>query len=288
GGRGRRPRRARARRRRPPRAGAGRRALARPLPARDAGGRRADRRVRRLLGGLAAAPPGGRADRCPERGRVRLRGRRGAAARPLRPLRPPGRRHRPDRGLQDEPAGRAQRPGRDGRRLRRAGEDLRARGDALGGARRRDRLRLPGGRRGGRRAALRGGRRARARGRAALGDRRDPGGAVPGPAGAALPGVSGARPALRRPGPGVGGVNAERRRRAAEILDRLATEHPDASIALHWSTPLELLVATILSAQSTDVGVNRVTETLFRRFRTPEDYLAVPVGDLEMLIKPTG
>jgi endonuclease III len=83
-------------------------------------------------------------------------------------------------------------------------------------------------------------------------------------------------------------VNAERRRRAAEILDRLAAEHPDASIALHWSTPLELLVATILSAQSTDVGVNRVTETLFRRFRTPEDYLAVPVGDLEMLIKPTG
>ena len=83
-------------------------------------------------------------------------------------------------------------------------------------------------------------------------------------------------------------MNAERRRRAAEILDRLAAEHPDASIALHWSTPLELLVATILSAQSTDVGVNRVTETLFRRFRTPEDYLAVPVGDLEMLIKPTG
>ena len=83
-------------------------------------------------------------------------------------------------------------------------------------------------------------------------------------------------------------MNAERRRRAAEILDRLAAEHPDASIALQWSTPLELLVATILSAQSTDVGVNRVTETLFRRFRTPEDYLAVPVGDLEMLIKPTG
>ena len=80
----------------------------------------------------------------------------------------------------------------------------------------------------------------------------------------------------------------ERRRRAVEILDRLAAEHPDAHIALHWSTPLELLVATILSAQSTDVGVNRVTERLFRRFRTPEDYLAVPVGDLQELIKPTG
>jgi endonuclease-3 len=80
----------------------------------------------------------------------------------------------------------------------------------------------------------------------------------------------------------------ERRRRAVEILDRLAAQHPDAHIALRWSTPLELLVATILSAQSTDVGVNRVTDTLFRRFRTPEDYLAVPVGDLEQLIKPTG
>lgn len=80
----------------------------------------------------------------------------------------------------------------------------------------------------------------------------------------------------------------ERRRRAAEILDRLAAEHPDAHIALDWSTPLDLLVATILSAQSTDIGVNRVTATLFRRFRTPEDYLAVPPGDLEQLIKPTG
>jgi endonuclease-3 len=80
----------------------------------------------------------------------------------------------------------------------------------------------------------------------------------------------------------------ERRRRAAEILDRLAAEHPDAHIALDWSTPLDLLVATILSAQSTDVGVNRVTATLFRRFRAPEDYLAVPPGDLEQLIRPTG
>jgi endonuclease-3 len=80
----------------------------------------------------------------------------------------------------------------------------------------------------------------------------------------------------------------ERRLRAVEILDRLAAEHPDAHIALHWSTPLELLVATILSAQCTDVRVNQVTETLFRRFRLPEDYLAVPVEELERLIQPTG
>ena len=80
----------------------------------------------------------------------------------------------------------------------------------------------------------------------------------------------------------------ERRRRAGEMLDRLAVEHPDAHIALNWSTPLELLVATILSAQCTDVRVNQVTETLFRRFRTPQDYLAVPVEELERAIQPTG
>jgi endonuclease III len=80
----------------------------------------------------------------------------------------------------------------------------------------------------------------------------------------------------------------ERRLRAVEILDRLAAEHPDAHIALHWSTPLELLVATILSAQCTDVRVNQVTETLFRRFRRPEDYLAAPVEELERAIQPTG
>jgi endonuclease III len=83
-------------------------------------------------------------------------------------------------------------------------------------------------------------------------------------------------------------MKEERRRRAGEILDRLAAEHPDAHIALHWSTPLELLVATILSAQCTDVRVNQVTETLFRRFRRPQDYLAVPAGELERAIQPTG
>jgi endonuclease III len=80
----------------------------------------------------------------------------------------------------------------------------------------------------------------------------------------------------------------ERRRRAGEILDRLAAEHPDAHIALNWSTPLELLVATILSAQCTDVRVNQVTETLFRCLRRPQDYLAVPVEELERAIQPTG
>lgn len=81
---------------------------------------------------------------------------------------------------------------------------------------------------------------------------------------------------------------AARRARAIEILDRLAAEHPDATIALHWSTPLELLVATILSAQCTDARVNLVTPELFRRFPSAEDYAAVPAEELEELIRPTG
>jgi endonuclease-3 len=80
----------------------------------------------------------------------------------------------------------------------------------------------------------------------------------------------------------------ERRARAVAILDRLHAQHPDASIELNWSTPLELLVATILSAQCTDVRVNQVTAELFQRFRRPEDYLSVPAEELEQAILPTG
>jgi endonuclease III len=79
-----------------------------------------------------------------------------------------------------------------------------------------------------------------------------------------------------------------RSERAVGILDRLAAEHPDARIALDFTTPLELLVATILSAQCTDVRVNLVTPALFRRCRTPEDYLAMPPAELEEMIRPTG
>ena len=79
-----------------------------------------------------------------------------------------------------------------------------------------------------------------------------------------------------------------RKARAIEILDRLAAAHPDAGIALNFETPLDLLVATILSAQCTDVRVNLVTVELFRRCRTPEDYLALPEQELEQLILPTG
>jgi endonuclease III len=79
-----------------------------------------------------------------------------------------------------------------------------------------------------------------------------------------------------------------RRERIGPIIDRLATEHADAQIALRFRNDLELLVSVMLSAQTTDVNVNRVTPSLFQKYRTPEDYLAVPVEELERDIYPTG
>ena len=67
-----------------------------------------------------------------------------------------------------------------------------------------------------------------------------------------------------------------RTRRARQIAARLADGYPDAHCELDFSTPLELAVATILSAQSTDVRVNMVTPALFARFRTAADYAAAP------------
>src|SRR5438034_6597669 len=76
--------------------------------------------------------------------------------------------------------------------------------------------------------------------------------------------------------------------RIRPIIERLAREHADAAIALRFANPLELLVSVMLSAQTTDVSVNRVTETLFRKYRRPEDYLAVPPEELERDIFATG
>jgi endonuclease-3 len=81
---------------------------------------------------------------------------------------------------------------------------------------------------------------------------------------------------------------APRRERIRPIIDRLAAAHPDATIALKSRSDLELLVAVMLSAQTTDVNVNRVTETLFQKYRRPEDYLAVPPEELERDIFATG
>jgi endonuclease-3 len=79
-----------------------------------------------------------------------------------------------------------------------------------------------------------------------------------------------------------------RKERIGPIVDRLAAEHEDATIALRFHTDVELLISVMLSAQTTDVNVNRVTETLFRKYRRPEDYLAVPVEELERDVYATG
>jgi endonuclease-3 len=76
--------------------------------------------------------------------------------------------------------------------------------------------------------------------------------------------------------------------RAPEIIRILSETYPDARVALNFSTPLEMLVATILSAQCTDERVNQVTKSLFQKYRTPEDYLRVPESELAADIKPTG
>jgi endonuclease-3 len=79
-----------------------------------------------------------------------------------------------------------------------------------------------------------------------------------------------------------------RRERAAAILKALARTYPNAHCELDFRTPLELLIATILSAQCTDKRVNIVTQELFRVCRTAVDYTALPEGELERLIKSTG
>src|SRR5437868_11638150 len=73
-----------------------------------------------------------------------------------------------------------------------------------------------------------------------------------------------------------------------QIIRLLKKEYPDARCSLNYSNPLELLVATILSAQCTDERVNLVTADLFRKYRTAEDYAAAPAAALERDIHPTG
>jgi endonuclease-3 len=78
-----------------------------------------------------------------------------------------------------------------------------------------------------------------------------------------------------------------KRLRIRPVIERLAQEH-DAVIALRFRDELELLVSVMLSAQTTDVTVNRVTERLFLKYRRPQDYLAVPPEELEADIRPAG
>ena len=78
------------------------------------------------------------------------------------------------------------------------------------------------------------------------------------------------------------------KRHAARIAKLLAKTYPDAKCALNFQTPLELLIATILSAQCTDVRVNLVTEDLFRKYRSADDYAQAKPKALEKEIKSTG
>ncbi|MFM7063022.1 MAG: endonuclease III [Actinomycetes bacterium] len=76
--------------------------------------------------------------------------------------------------------------------------------------------------------------------------------------------------------------------RAKVVAERLAELYPDAECELHHANPFELLAATILSAQCTDVKVNEVTPELFRRWPTPEDLMAADPEALEAVVRPTG
>lgn len=76
--------------------------------------------------------------------------------------------------------------------------------------------------------------------------------------------------------------------RVTEITALLGKEYPDIRTALDFTTPLEMLIATVLSAQSTDRQVNGVTKSLFKKYRTPEDYIKAPLEELERYIYSTG
>ena len=82
--------------------------------------------------------------------------------------------------------------------------------------------------------------------------------------------------------------DTENRKRVLEIIRLLEREYSDAKVALHYADPLELLIAAILSAQTTDERVNIVTKSLFKKYRKPEDYAKADVHELEELIRSTG
>ena len=83
-------------------------------------------------------------------------------------------------------------------------------------------------------------------------------------------------------------MKLDRKTAISETIKRLEKEHPDAKIALNYSNPLELLIATILSAQCTDKRVNMVTKALFKKYRTAQDYAKTDLKKLEEEIRSTG
>jgi endonuclease III len=78
------------------------------------------------------------------------------------------------------------------------------------------------------------------------------------------------------------------KQRMEKIIELLEKQYPNAKTALNWTNPLELLVATMLSAQTTDVQVNIVTRTLFKKYHIPEDYANADIKALEQDIRSTG
>jgi endonuclease III len=100
--------------------------------------------------------------------------------------------------------------------------------------------------------------------------------------------VKAATPANSLPKPKYPASLAERKRQAARVIERLAADYPAAECALAFSNPLELLIATILSAQCTDVRVNMVTPDLFRRYRSAGDFANAKLPELEKAIQSTG
>lgn len=83
-------------------------------------------------------------------------------------------------------------------------------------------------------------------------------------------------------------ATAEAKRRARRVVQLLRKSYPDAQCALHFRTPLELLVATILSAQCTDARVNQVTAPLFRKYRTATAWATAPLAEIERGVQSTG
>ena len=83
-------------------------------------------------------------------------------------------------------------------------------------------------------------------------------------------------------------TSSDEKQRTRQIIARLRRAYPDAHCSLNYSNPLELLVATILSAQCTDERVNLVTADLFRKYRKAEDYINVEPAELEQDIRSTG
>ena len=83
-------------------------------------------------------------------------------------------------------------------------------------------------------------------------------------------------------------IYLEPKQRALKIIELLEKQYPNAKTALNFTNPLEILVATMLSAQTTDVTVNIVTQKLFKKYHTTQDYANADIKDLEQDIHSTG